>query len=602
MTDSLLGWFAETTLVASVLAAVAALVARVRWLAPGPAARHAVWLMVMIKLVTPPLIQWPWSVPSPIAATRPDAREPRSPPALEVQVVETSDDSDSREGRVRLRAADSSARVKPETMPTALVPGFRLGLDAIPPPRQWGAWIVVAWLCGSTVIAIHQARRIVRFRRLLIEATPAPEWLIEEAERIGLRLGVRVPAILKVPGLGTPVLWCLGRPVLLVPSTLLKSLEVGRWRSIVAHELAHLRRGDHWVHRLELIAGLAWWWNPVYWLARGRIDFEAELACDAWAVWASPDDRLTYAESLIRICASLSPTGPSAPALGVAGTGRSFERRLTMILQNRVDRRISVPGLLVALLLAILALPSWTLADPPRAEAASPNVATTQPNPAPPSEVMDDDDDMDDEDEDDDDMDDEDEDDDDDEDKAKEKAVKLNLKRESPKKLGTVEKEMEAKFGPGSDFAKKMEALGKEMEAKFGPGSDFAKQMEAMGREMEAKFGPGSDFAKKMTEVGEKMARSMTEGNSDDDKAESKQAKLKAEKAKVESAKAKLKAESKAKAEGRAKVKPAPDKRARRIEQLESRIDEMRAELKKLKAESKPESEDEEDDEEDDED
>jgi len=593
MTDNLLGWFAETTLVASVLAAVAALVARVRWLAPGPAARHAVWLMVMIKLVTPPLIQWPWSIPSPIAATRPDSRRPQAPPAREVRAVETSDHLDPPGDRGRRAAADSPARVETETMATAPVPGFRLGLDAIPPLRQFGVWIAMGWLCGSIVIAIHQGRRILRFRRLLIEATPAPGWLVVEAERIGLRLGVRVPAILGVPGLGTPVLWCLGRPVLLVPSMLLKTLEVGRWRSIMAHELAHLRRGDHWVHRLELVAGLAWWWNPVYWLARGRIDFEAELACDAWAVWASPDDRLTYAESLIRICASLSPTGSTAPALGVAGTGRSFERRLTMILQNRVDRRISLPGILIAFLLAVLALPSWTLADPPHAETALPNVATIHSNLTSALEAIDNDDD-------------EDKDDDDDEDdKAKEKAARPKTDQESSKKMSAMEKEMAAKFGPGSDFAKKMEALGKEMEANFGPGSDFAKQMEAMGREMETKFGPSSDFAKKIAEAGEKMAKSMNDDDSDDDKAESKLAKLKAkaeldkrqaERAKAESSKAKLKADAKAKAEGRAKAKPAPDKRARRIEQLESRIDEMRAELKKLKAESKPESEDEEDD------
>ena len=48
------------------------------------------------------------------------------------------------------------------------------------------------------------------------------------------------------------------------------------------------------------------------------------------------------------------------------------------------------------------------------------------------------------------------------------------------------------------DFEKKMEAFGKEIEGKFGPGSEFAKKMEAFGKEMEAKFGPGSDFEKKM--------------------------------------------------------------------------------------------------------
>src|SRR5205814_1197462 len=55
-----LGWFAETTLVASGLAVVAALAGRVRSI--GPTARHALWLVVLIKLVTPPLVCWPWAV------------------------------------------------------------------------------------------------------------------------------------------------------------------------------------------------------------------------------------------------------------------------------------------------------------------------------------------------------------------------------------------------------------------------------------------------------------------------------------------------------------------------------------------------------------
>ncbi len=140
------------------------------------------------------------------------------------------------------------------------------------------------------------------------------------------------PELLVVPDLGTPLLWCLGRPKLLLPAALVKSLDLDRWRGILTHELAHLRRGDHWVSRLELVAGLIWWWNPVYWLARARLDAEAELACDAWVVWTLPKDRLAYAEALFQICSTLSLAKPPAPALGVAGSGRFFERRLTMIL------------------------------------------------------------------------------------------------------------------------------------------------------------------------------------------------------------------------------------------------------------------------------
>ncbi len=53
-------WFAETTLVAAVLALVAAGVDRLRPI--GPTARHLLWLAVLVKLMTPPLVPWPWAV------------------------------------------------------------------------------------------------------------------------------------------------------------------------------------------------------------------------------------------------------------------------------------------------------------------------------------------------------------------------------------------------------------------------------------------------------------------------------------------------------------------------------------------------------------
>ena len=59
----MLGWFAETTLVALVLAVVAAVVGRVRPI--GPTARHLLWLAVLVKLMTPPLVSWPWAMPWP---------------------------------------------------------------------------------------------------------------------------------------------------------------------------------------------------------------------------------------------------------------------------------------------------------------------------------------------------------------------------------------------------------------------------------------------------------------------------------------------------------------------------------------------------------
>ena len=61
----MLWWFAETTLVAGLLAGAVALCGRLRTLSSS--ARHVLWLVVLVKLIVPPVIQSPWALPSPIA-------------------------------------------------------------------------------------------------------------------------------------------------------------------------------------------------------------------------------------------------------------------------------------------------------------------------------------------------------------------------------------------------------------------------------------------------------------------------------------------------------------------------------------------------------
>jgi beta-lactamase regulating signal transducer with metallopeptidase domain len=581
--EALIGWFVETTLVASALALLVLLATRLRWLTPGPAARHVFWLMVLLKLVTPPVIHWPWSLtsqtlPAPIAI---ESAEPSE--IAEVVIAE------------------------PFPMSEVAVVDWQPEIE-LASSWSWSGWpvrVASVWLVGSVALGMLQAVRLVRFGRNLRGSSSAPDWLLDEAVGVGLRMGVRVPEIRVVAHLGTPLVWCLGRPVLLVPAALLKTLEAGRWRAIVAHELAHLRRGDHWVRRLEMVAGLAWWWCPLYWWVCRRIDFEAELACDAWAVWESPRDRVSYAESLIRIGTSFSLVDPPSPALGMAGTGRSFERRLTMILKDRVERHISMPSLLLASLLAALALPSWTFAAPAAAQDPKPS-----PDPkvdvivvdTPEIEVRDfvvtvDDDD-----------------DDDDDKKKVEDKKKSDDKKATKKKKATksteddakaLEKQreaIEAKFGPGSEFAKTMEALGKDIEAKFGDDSDFAKKMEALGKEMEAKFGPDSSFAKDLEKsIQEKL------NNHDADPTKPKyrvEARVKASKAKAEADKGKAEAgkgkievlTTKPKFEVKVDTRRDPGKdliekvvterRAQRIEAIQSAIDQLQQELKSLKAET----------------
>ncbi|MFO0907459.1 MAG: M56 family metallopeptidase [Isosphaeraceae bacterium] len=400
----MLWWLIETTVVAGALALVAGLLARLRPLGIGPAARHALWLVVLVKLITPPLVQSPWAFAVPASVT--SAAEPsetmtESPEVVDLVLdpIEPTPFETRIAGRLRLqfsdRVSERPMRVERELL-APLADGSRIarahanGAEPVVAPASWlsfswpplddPAWarlgraLLGLWLAASLAMAAIQALRIARFARRLGDGWNPPDWILDEVDDLAEQLGVRAPRALVVPGIGVPMLWCLGRPTLLLPAHLVKTMGVDRWRGVIAHELAHLRRGDPWVGRLALLVGIVWWWNPIYHLARRRIDAEAELACDAWVVSVLPGDRVVYAGTMLEICEALchKAAPPLAPALGGGGAGRLFERRLTMILNDRVPCRLTWHGLIAPGLLVIAGLPTWTatgaivLDDPPK--------------------------------------------------------------------------------------------------------------------------------------------------------------------------------------------------------------------------------------------
>ena len=422
----MIGWFAETTLVAAGLAALAVFSGRSLRLAPE--GRHALWLVVLAKFLIPPVVAWPWgtvdfpTIRRPIVEARAELRPgllpiapafevasmPPPPPTFEaleppmdlaeLEVPELPDDPFLAEPAAPV-VREAPEVFEPASRPAAPDPprpapsGPGRTVDA---PRLDGSMLLIlCWVVGTVAVAARGLGRIARFRRTLTRSTLAPGWLVEEVASVGDRLGVKPPPVLVSLGLPTPLLWCLGAPRLVVPESLGRLTPAAR-SGLIAHELAHLARWDHWVVRLELLAGLIWWWNPVFRFARRRLHDEAEAACDARVVRAFPDRRFAYAEALVQVCEAHARPAPPLPALGLGGAwaARTLEARLTMILRDPIrppSRRAS----LGAFALLALFLPSWTLgrqepakpADPPKVETPQtvepPKLTEPTPTPAP---------------------------------------------------------------------------------------------------------------------------------------------------------------------------------------------------------------------------
>ena len=93
-------------------------------------------------------------------------------------------------------------------------------------------------------------------------------------------------------------------PQLFSPQGCCHSFQPGRSRSILLHELAHLRRWDDWTNLAQKIVKAVFFFHPAVWWIENHLTLEREMACDdiVLAQTASPRD---YASSLISFAEKL---------------------------------------------------------------------------------------------------------------------------------------------------------------------------------------------------------------------------------------------------------------------------------------------------------
>jgi beta-lactamase regulating signal transducer with metallopeptidase domain len=209
--------------------------------------------------------------------------------------------------------------------------------------------------------------RIVRFHLVLAECPAVPKPWQDQSDVLAQQLGLgRRPEVRLVPGQVPPMLWAIGkRPRVLIPIQLWRTLEPQEQTTLLLHELAHLRRRDHWVRWLELIVSGLYWWHPAVWWARRALREAEEQCCDAWVLWALPRAGKTYANALLAALEFVSGarTAPAAAsAIGGNGHVSCLKRRLRMIVHANTPKDLSRIGRLSVLGMAALILPlapSW---------------------------------------------------------------------------------------------------------------------------------------------------------------------------------------------------------------------------------------------------
>jgi bla regulator protein blaR1 len=207
--------------------------------------RHALWLLVLLRLVLPWTPASRFSIYS--VVPNPIQRASTGPPLI---------------GEV--------------AMPGRAVPASqeRIGVTTV----VWliGAAGFAVWLLAqavSTILAFH-GRRPVTDKAIL-------ELLEDCKEELGISTYL---AIVETPRTRAPALFGWIRPRLLLPPNLLDTLSQDRLRHVFLHELAHLKRHDIALNWLAAGAQALHWFNPLVWLAFQQARLDMELACDELAL------------------------------------------------------------------------------------------------------------------------------------------------------------------------------------------------------------------------------------------------------------------------------------------------------------------------------
>jgi hypothetical protein len=217
----------------------------------------------------------------------------------------------------------------------------------------------VAWFTGSAaVIAVAVIARWRRNRQLA-RSEPGDEQLTDLICQLARRIGVRPPRVLVSDAGFGPAVCGVRRTLLILPRGVLEP--AFDLRSIIAHELVHLRRGDPWVVAVQLLVQTAWWFHPLVWWANRRICRVRESCCDVETVAALEAPPRQYARALVDVLDAKVRVRPLIGYPGVRPVEVTAARvKEILAMSDRMLARSRSMSVLAALFLAVLALPGTT--------------------------------------------------------------------------------------------------------------------------------------------------------------------------------------------------------------------------------------------------
>jgi beta-lactamase regulating signal transducer with metallopeptidase domain/Tol biopolymer transport system component len=330
-------WLLQATLSGSVVVGLILLAQKLFGGRLGPRWSHALWLVLLIRLVLP--------------ATFPGQIDLLGFFSSSDQQVERQQPSEAGKDQAAPKVSDESLPVSGQKQEpvvgrqeqTTPAPQM-MTADLQNQPKPWLASFLrilpFVWAAGALVIGLYILMsnfflwRIVKRERPLLDQKTLE--LFEECkEQIGVQI---IVGLIPSAQIKSPALFGFVRPRLLLSKEMLEEASREEMRYIFLHELAHLKRRDIYLGWLTSLLQILHWFNPLVWFAFYRMRTDRELSCDAFVLSRTgKEESQEYGQAIVGLLRRFSRSRPLPALAGILENTSQLKRRITMITRFKKD-------------------------------------------------------------------------------------------------------------------------------------------------------------------------------------------------------------------------------------------------------------------------
>ncbi len=195
-------------------------------------------------------------------------------------------------------------------------------------PASITDWLFLVYVAGVVAFLVRYLVSYLRLRRLLRWGSPASQRVQMQIASVGARYGLAPCQAVVLPGLPSPMVCGVFRPVLALPR------DEAQDDHVLLHELLHVKYHDALQNVFWCLCRALHWCNPLVHLFLNRVGNDLESLCDQRVLERlEGEERRQYGVSLLAMANDQYSRAPGTTC--VSNGGKNIARRIEAIVRFR---------------------------------------------------------------------------------------------------------------------------------------------------------------------------------------------------------------------------------------------------------------------------